>query len=316
MYKNKKIVVSIPCYNEKSFIIAVVKTIPDFVDEIIVVDDSSTDDTFRAINDFAQNSNDKRLVILKNEINLGVGGSTKAGFAAALKNKADIIVKIDGDGQMPIESLADFLDAIIDDGMDYAKGNRFMDAVSVKKMPKHRLFANIVLTFLNKLGSGYWNIFDPQNGFVAINAQKYAHFDVSRVSNRYFFENDMLLQANIHNLRVKDIPIETIYGEEQSDINPMQVFITFPILFTKMFFYRIYQKYILRDFSPIILFLLFGAILFWFGFGFGLYHWTQSIITRTYASTGTVMIAAITFILGFQLLLQAIVLDIQNTPKK
>lgn len=313
MYKNKKIAISIPCYNESKFIVDVIKNIPDFVDEIIVVDDYSKDDTFKILTNFA--SSFDKVKVLQNEKNLGVGGATKTGFLEAVRSNVDIIVKIDGDGQMPLSSLSNFLDAIIEGNVDYAKGNRFMDVVLLQKMPKHRLLANIILTFLNKLGSGYWNIFDPQCGFLAIKANKFSHFDLSRVNNRYFFENDMLLQANIHNLIVKDIPIQIIYGEEKSHINPIQIFFTFPILFIKMFFYRIYQKYILRDFSPIVLLLFFGAVLFLFGLSFGLYHWILSIITNSFTSTGTVMIASICFILGFQLLLQAIVLDINNTTR-
>lgn len=312
MYKNKKIAVSIPCYNESKLVKNVINNIQDYVDFIIAVDDCSKDDTFSVLKSIDL----KKLTVLQTPKNSGVGGASKLGFLKAVELEADIVVKVDGDGQMPLESLVDFLDAIIDDGIDYAKGNRFMDAVSLKRMPKHRLFANIVLTFLNKLGSGYWHIFDPQSGFLAIKSNKFINFDLDRINNRYFFENDMLVEANIHNLIAKDIPIKTIYGDEKSHINPMQIFCTFPILFMKMFFYRIYQKYILRDFSPIILFLFFGSILFLFGLGFGLYHWLESIITDTYASTGTVMVSAICFILGFQLLLQAIVLDIQNTPKK
>ncbi|MCP3659243.1 MAG: glycosyltransferase family 2 protein [Bacteroidetes bacterium] len=312
MYKDKKIAVSIPCYNESKFIKNVIKNIPDYVDFIITVDDCSKDDTYKVL----QSIKSKKLTVLQTEKNVGVGGASKVGFLKAIELEADIVVKVDGDGQMPLVTLPVFLDVIIDQKIDYAKGNRFIDAVSLKNMPKHRLIANIILTFLNKLGSGYWNIFDPQNGFLAIKTEKVKFFDFLKVHNRYFFENDMLLQANIYNLKVQDIPLETIYGNEISHINTLQVFFTFPFLFMRMFFYRIYQKYVLRDFSPIILFLFFGGILFWFGLIFGLYHWIQSIVTNTYASTGTVMIATVCFILGFQLLLQAIVLDINNTPKK
>lgn len=311
MYKNKIIAVIIPCYNENQFIKNVIDSIPDYVDFIIPVDDCSTDDTYNILKIIQSN----KIRVLQTDENSGVGGATKLGISEAIKLDADIIVKIDGDGQMPILTLPEFLDVITDDNYDYAKGNRFIDAISLKNMPKYRLFANIILTFFNKLGSGYWNIFDPQNGFLSIKAEKVKKFDFSKVHDHYFFENHMLLQANIYNLKVKDIAVETIYGKETSHINLWKVLFTFPILFTKMFIYRMYQKYILRDFSPIILFLVFGSCLFLFGFIFGAYNWIQSIITNTYASTGTIMIATVCLILGFQLLLQAIVLDINNTPK-
>ena len=228
MYKNKIIAVIIPCYNENQFIKNVIDSIPDYVDFIIPVDDCSTDDTYNILKIIQSN----KIRVLQTDENSGVGGATKLGISEAIKLDADIIVKIDGDGQMPILTLPEFLDVITDDNYDYAKGNRFIDAISLKNMPKYRLFANIILTFFNKLGSGYWNIFDPQNGFLSIKAEKVKKFDFSKVHDRYFFENDMLLQANIYNLKVKDIAVETIYAEETSHINLFKVLFTFPILFT------------------------------------------------------------------------------------
>lgn len=310
MYKQKKIAVIIPAYNESKFIKNVLSSIPEYIDDIIVVDDCSNDTT----SDVAQEIHDTRIVVIRNEHNCGVGGSTLNGFKKADERGNDIFVKVDGDGQMPLAYVSRLLDAIIVEQYAYAKGNRFIGH-SLTTMPFIRLMGNIVLTFLNKLASGYWHIFDPQSGFVAIDAEYFRLLNHRRIHHRYFFENDMLVQLNIHNARVKDIPIPALYGEEKSDVRLVSVLCTFPILFMKRCIYRIYQKYILRDFSPIALFLFTGCMLMFFGCIFGTYHWIKSDLTHFYASTGTVMIAVLPIIVGFQLILQALVLDIANTPR-
>lgn len=312
MYKSKKIAVVVPVHDEEKFIANVVKQIPELADKIFIVDDKSTDNTVQVVNTLGN----PKVEIILNDKNIGVGGSTIKGFErAAADGEYDILIKVDGDGQMPCGDIPKFLDEIIEEKYDYVKGNRFINPVSLESMPLHRLFGNIVLTFLNKLASGYWNVFDPQCGFFAIDVSVYLKLDVHKIYRRYFFENDMLIQLNIHNSRVKDIPIDTIYGNEESGISILAVLWSFPILFAKRFVYRVYQKYILRDFSPVALFLIAGTVLCAFGSVFGAYKWIYGIITNTFTSTGTVMISVLPIVLGFQLLLQAIVLDIQNTPK-
>jgi glycosyltransferase involved in cell wall biosynthesis len=311
MYKERRIAVIVPAYNEAPHIGGVITTLPDCVDHIIVVDDCSTDNTGAVVKEIA----DSRVVDLRTPVNLGVGGATLTGYERALALSADIAVKMDGDGQMLPEHLHLLLDAIIDQGYDYAKGNRFLNGDLLHVMPRHRLFGNIVLTFLNKLASGYWQIFDPQNGYTAITAKTLQRLDLRKIHPRYFFENDMLIALNFINARVVDVAIPARYGNERSDLNPFRAGITFPLLFLPRFWRRIYQKYVLRDFSPIALFLFMGLILSAWGIIFGAYHWILSIATEHVASTGTVMLAVLPLILGFQLVLQAIVLDIQETPK-
>jgi glycosyltransferase involved in cell wall biosynthesis len=311
MYKERRIAVIIPAYNEAPHVGGVIAGVPPYVDNIIVVDDCSTDETASVVTGIA----DPRVTDLRTPVNLGVGGATMLGYAKALELDCDIVVKMDGDGQMPPEHLPLLLDAIVDRAYDYAKGNRFLAGELLHVMPRHRIFGNIVLTFLNKLASGYWNIFDPQNGYTAISAKTLRRLDLRKIHQRYFFENDMLIALNFHNTRVADVAIPARYGNEHSDLNPFRAGITFPLLFLPRFWRRIYQKYVLRDFSPIALFLFMGLILLGWGIFFGAYHWILSVATEHVATTGTVMLAVLPLILGFQLILQAIVLDIQETPK-
>ncbi|MDQ3684135.1 MAG: glycosyltransferase family 2 protein [Acidobacteriota bacterium] len=311
MYKEHRIAIVIPAHNEERHIGPVVGTLPEFVDNIIVVDDCSRDDTSGA----AAAAGDARLTVLKTPTNQGVGGATIMGYRKALEAGSDIAVKMDGDGQMSPDHLPLLLDALIEGDYAYAKGNRFLAGKSLAFMPKARLFGNVVLTFMNKLASGYWHIFDPQNGYTAIKTDVLRALDLDAIHRKFFFENDMLSQLNYQNARVKDVAIPAHYGEEESDLSPFKISLTFPMLLLRRFFRRLYQKYVLRDFSPIALFLLLGFLLFAWGLLFGIYIWIKSLLTGNPTPTGTIMLALLPLILGFQLLLQAIVLDIQETPK-
>lgn len=311
MYKDHRIAVVIPAYNEEDFLPAVIKTIPPFVDQVIVVDDCSTDATFQA----ATTAADSRTRVLQSPKNQGVGGSTLLGYDAALEAGCDIVVKMDGDGQMDPEQLPHLLDAIVDSGYDYAKGNRFLDPESLPEMPKVRLFGNIALTFLTKLATGYWQVFDPQNGYTAVRASTLQKLNRKAIHRGFFFENDMLLQLSLVDARVKDVAIPTRYGSEVSSLSPLRIIGTFPRLLIHRTIRRIWHNYVVRDFSPIALFLFSGLLLLGWGTIFGLYTWITGAITGEFASTGTVMLSVLPFFIGFQLILQAIVLDIQNAPK-
>jgi len=311
MYKAQQVTVVLPAYNEARHIAQVIQTIPELVDRVIVVDDCSKDQTYEA----ALACQDARVVALHTPENQGVGGAMVTGYRHALELGADIVVKMDADGQMIPDYLPRLLDALIDGGYDYAKGNRFLASESLAQMPRLRLFGNIALTFLTKLASGYWHIFDPQNGYTAIKTSALGVLDLSRIHKRFFFENDMLVHLNFFSFRVKDVAIPARYGEETSHLSPFRIMVTFPLLLLRRFLRRIYQKYVLRDFSPIALFLLLGSVLFGWGAGFGVYLWIKASGTLNATPTGTIMLALLPLILGFQLLLQAIVLDIQETPK-
>src|SRR5262249_21178270 len=226
MYKDRRITTVVPAYNEAKHIGHVIETMPQLVDRIVVVDDCSDDGT----GEVARSCSDSRVTVIATPNNLGVGGATVLGYRRAIELATDIVAKMDGDDQMSPEHLPHLLDAIIEEGYDYAKGNRFLTRQSLSGMPIHRIFGNIVLTFMTKLASGYWHVFDPQNGFTAIKAGVLATLDLDSIHERYFFENDMLIHLNVSRFRVKDVAIPARYGEELSGINPFKVGMTFPVL--------------------------------------------------------------------------------------
>src|SRR3990172_4824276 len=311
MYKDKRIAVVVPAYNVENQITEVLRTIRDYVDHIIVVDDASQDHTYERCKD----SDDKRIIVLRHSENLGVGGAMATGFRMAMKLDADVVVKMDGDGQMDPLHLKRLIEPLVSEGYGYTKGNRFLHSYDLEKMPKVRLFGNFALTFLTKVTSGYWHIFDPQNGFVAIRGSALKDLDLNRIAKRYFFENDMLVHLNIHNHRVKDVPMPAIYGNQPSFMKLHRVLISFPVYLFRRFWYRIYQKYVLRDFSPVALFLFLGLPLVLWGMGYGGYVWWKGITGGVPATAGTVMLAVLPFLVGFELLLQAMILDIHETPR-
>lgn len=302
----------IPAYNVEPHIGGVLKGIPDFVDAVTVVDDASSDATREAIDRVA----DARVTVVRHPRNEGVGASMTTGFTQALAQSDAIIVKMDGDGQMDPDDLSRLLDPIIDGRCEYAKGNRFLLDRELATMPWTRLAGNFILTFLTKLASGYWHVFDPQNGYVAIRSSALRLLDLDRLSKRYFFENDMLINLNIFDVRVKDVPMPARYGNEMSSMNLWTIVSTFPFHLARGYWYRFYRKHILRDFSAVALFMLTGLPLLAFGTGFGAYTWLQSYLKNQFASTGTVMLSVLPFLVGFELVLQALVLEIKDSPRQ
>jgi glycosyltransferase involved in cell wall biosynthesis len=311
MYRETWIHVVIPAYNVAGHIGDVLKGLPAFVDAVTVVDDGSTDDTLAAI----RATVDDRVTVITNGRNLGVGGAMVVGFERAVHDGDGIVVKMDGDGQMDPAYLPRLLDPIIDGRCDYTKGNRFLFDRELDAMPRPRLAGNFILTFLTKLASGYWNVFDPQNGYVAVHSSALRLLDLERLSKRYFFENDMLINLNVFDLRVKDVAIPACYGNERSSMNLGQVLCSFPFLLFCGYWRRFYRKHVLRDFSAVALFMLTGVPLLTFGVCFGAYTWLQSFLQNQFASTGTVMLSVLPFLVGFELVLQALVLEIKDTPK-
>jgi len=307
MLNGKKTVIVIPSYNVEKEIRKTIETLPDFVDYIIAVDDCSKDQTANVISKIM----DKRLFLIKNKINLGVGGATVAGLVKGLELGGDIFVKFDGDGQMDPNKMKDLISPLFA-GFDYAKGNRFLNSPELKKMPLIRLLGNFALTFLTKISSGYWKIFDPQNGYLAITKESLECLPLERIYKRYFFENDMLINLNIIGAKVKDVEMAAIYGDEKSNLKISKILSSFPWLLFNRFFVRIYKKYLLRDFSVIGVFYLWGIFLMFFGTLFGSYHWILSVNSGVPSTTGTVMIAVLPIILGFQLFIEGIVLEVNE----
>jgi glycosyltransferase involved in cell wall biosynthesis len=289
----------------------VLSEIGEIVDRIYVVDDRCPESSGQHVLD---NQADPRVKVIFHAKNKGVGGATCTGYKAALEEGADIVVKLDGDGQMPPRLIPKLIKPLLDKKADYSKGTRFHSLQSLRAMPFARKLGNSCLSFVSKAASGYWNIMDPTNGFTAINSTALAQLELDKIHERYFFESDMLFRLAIIRAVVRDVPMEAVYADEESGLQIRRVLVEFPPLYVQAFFKRLGYNYFLRDFNVASLELLVGVALLVFGVVFGAYHWIQGIQTLLYASTGTVMLAVLPIILGFQLLLNAITFDLNNVP--
>lgn len=312
MYRKKVIAVVIPTYRVSRHIEKVVSMLPDFIDYIIVVDDKCPDKSGELI----LKLNHEKITVLFHKINLGVGGAVITGYKRALDLDVDIVVKVDGDGQMNPAYIENLIEPIIDGVADYTKGNRFSNFKALRKMPKIRLFGNSALSFLVKASSGYWNIMDPTNGFTAISKDAILGLNLDELSQRYFFESDMLINLNIENCVVKDIPIPAKYGDEDSSLSISKVLFDFPLKLIRGFAKRVFYKYFIYDFNMASIYMVFGFPMVLCGSIYGGMSWYLSISTGIVASTGTIMLSALLIMLGVQFLLQAISIDIDNIPKR
>ncbi len=309
---NPRIAVVIPAYNVSDTIIKVITGIPKMVSSIIVVNDSSKDDTAEKV----RSVEDKRVILISHKKNRGVGGALLSGYSYALSTNADIIVKLDGDDQMDVSLLPVLIDPIINGQADYAKGNRFLHPAALKKMPAIRKVGNLGLTFLTKIASGYWNIFDPANGFTAISRTKLEALDPDKISSNYFFETSMLCELRKINAVVMDVPMPAIYQNERSSVKITRELVVFSTNLVARMINRLTTRYFLYDFSAVSLYLIFGFLLCLFGGVWGIVKWVHSVQSGVAATTGTVLIAVLPIILGFQLLIQAISLDISDVPTR
>jgi glycosyltransferase involved in cell wall biosynthesis len=304
----------IPCFKVEKHIEVVIKSIPDSVDFIIAVDDFSPDNTSYILKSIAKKNS--RLYYIRHEVNKGVGGAMITGFNKAFELGAEIIVKIDGDGQMNLNYLPQFIEPILSNKADLTKGNRFKNYKALKSMPIFRRIGNLGLSFLLKAASGYWNIFDPTNGFFAISAVKLKDFDLTRIHNRYFFESSLLIEAYHNETVIVDIPIDSFYGNEVSNLSITKVFLEFPPKLLKAFLRRIILKYFLNDFNIASLFIVVGIFFGTLGSWYGISNFIYFSKINQGAPTGTVVIPTLLITLGTQLILSAIQFDINNYPKK
>jgi dolichol-phosphate mannosyltransferase len=314
-FEKYNIAVVIPAYKVKDFIVNVVETVPEMVNHIIVIDDKCPQESGK-IAELACVKTNQKLHVVYHEKNKGVGGAVITGYKKALELECVCAVKLDGDGQMDVKYLKEVVDPIIKGEADYVKGNRFVDFKALRSMPKIRLIGNSVLSFLLKLVSGYWDIMDPTNGYTAISSSTLQKINLDGLSKRYFFESDMLINLNIHKRVVKDVPMPAIYGNEDSSLNVKVIMVQFPPYLLRGLIKRISLKYFIYDFNMASVYLLCGLPMIFWGVGFGLYKWIDGIMTNTLTSTGTVMLSVLPLILGTQLLLQAINIDINSVPKK
>lgn len=307
-----KIGVVIPAYKVAKQICVVIQSLPSIVEHIIVVDDKCPHFSGKE----AQKLNDKRIVVYNHERNEGVGGAVVTGYKKAMELGCDIVIKIDGDGQMDSSYIDKLILPLLNDEADYSKGNRFMNSNVLEIMPKIRLFGNSMLSFLVKVTSGYWNVMDPTNGYTAIRREILEELELNKLSKRYFFETDMLIHLNIINAVVQDITIPSKYGDEESSLNVWKAIIQFPPKLLKGFVKRLFLKYFIYDFNMASVYILLGVPMFFLGVLFGLIEWRDSVIHNTAKPLGTIMLLTLSITLSFQMLLQAINIDINLTPKR
>ena len=310
--QDEKIAIIIPMYNVANHIQDVIAEIPEPVDIIIAVDDQSKDHTVQLVKEIS----DPRLQLVQHEQNQGVGGAMKSGFQRAMELGVTICIKIDGDGQMPIEYLQELITPILKGKADFTKGNRFSDLESILNMPGIRRFGNLGLSFLTKAASGYWNTFDPTNGFFAIDVSTLKKINLADLHSRYFFESSLLCALYQHRAVIEEVAMPARYGNEKSSLSEFKALFEFPLLLFAKLMRRIWLRYFVMDFSIASISLFTGFLLTLFGAIWGIYWWYHSYLTGVPSTTGTVIIATIPIILGFQLILQFITLDIQNVPTK
>ena len=307
------IAVVIPSYKCKKHILNVITTIGSEVNKIYIVDDCCPEKTGAFV---LENNKDPRVKVLFNEINLGVGGAVMNGYRQALLDNFQVVVKVDGDGQMDPELIPLFIRPILLGEADYTKGNRFYQIDDLRQMPKLRVFGNTVLSFLSKLSSGYWRVFDPTNGYTAIHTSVLQSIDLDKVSKRYFFESDFLFRLNISGAVVVDVPMIAKYGDEKSNLSEFKIIPSFLKGHFRNFLKRIFYNYFLRDFNIASLELLLGTPLLFFGLFYGLFQWCVHSLNNTQAPNGTVMLAALSIILGFQMLLGFFNFDMNARTEK
>jgi len=307
-----KTCVVIPAFKVEKHILSVIGNIGDCVDRVYVVDDCCPNGSGKLVEDHCD---DKRVVVLYNEENLGVGGAVKRGYLQGLADDMEVFVKIDGDGQMDPALLPKFTGPILRGKADYTKGNRFYMLESLVQMPLLRKFGNAGLSLVNKFTSGYWDIMDPTNGYTVIHRTALSLLPLNKISDRYFFESDMLFRLGTLKAVVTDIPMDAVYGTEESHLKISRAVFQFLPLYFRAFWKRIFYTYFLRDFNVASLEMFVGAILFLFGLVFGFTSWINSSNLGEFSSSGTVMLAAVPLIMGFQLLLSALHYDISNIAR-
>lgn len=307
------VAVVIPCFKVRSHILEVIGGIGPIVSRIYVVDDCCPEGTGKFV---AAHCGDRRVKVLRTPANSGVGGAVILGYRTALADGMEVVVKIDGDGQMDTTLIPEFVAPILSGEADYAKGNRFYDLEALTTMPRVRLFGNAMLSLLAKLSTGYWNLFDPTNGYTAIHIDVLRELPLSKLSNRYFFETDMLFRLNILRAVVVDIPMEARYGNEVSNLRISKILGEFLWKHTRNTLKRIFYNYYLRDLSLASIELPLGLLMMTFGIVFGGYHWLSSAQGGVPTPAGTVMLAALPVLTGLQLLLAFVGFDVASIPRR
>ena len=259
MYRDRSICVVVPAYNEESQIPKVIETMPDYIDQIVIVDDASKDETVKRVKQYRKEN--KKILLIRHDINQGVGAALTTGFKWARDNDFDLAVVMAGDGQMDPGDLELLLNPVVEGITDYSKGNRFFTGKAYQKIPKIRYFGNAFLSLLTKIASGYWHVADSQSGYTVVNKKVLHTIDWDKMYKKFGQPNDLLVRLNIYNFRVTDVPVEPVYDiGEKSDIKISKVIFTISWLLVRMFFWRMKEKYIIRDFHPLIFFYALGGL--------------------------------------------------------
>jgi glycosyltransferase involved in cell wall biosynthesis len=307
VYEGKTVAVVVPAYNEEALVGSTVAGIPEFVDHVFVVDDGSTDATAEKARE-----GDKRVEVLRSGKNEGVGAAIIAGYRRAIQDKIDVTCVMAADGQMDPDDLETLVRAVALDECDYAKANRLFTGQAWEIIPRTRYLGNAVLSFLTKIASGYWHVADSQSGYTAVNLETLKLLDLQRVYRRYGFPNDMLVHLNVINRRVRDYPSRPIYGVgERSGIRLRRVVPRISWLLIKGFFWRLREKYIIRDFHPLVLFYTLGFLLFAAGVVLGVVE-TALRFAGNPIPAATIVLVALFVISGLQLLLFAMWFDMES----
>ena len=309
-----RIAAVVPAYRVEPEIEAVLGSLPSYIKYVIVVDDASPDRTAELVSALARR--DSRIKLIRHERNQGVGGAMLTGYRCALELGAQIVVKIDGDGQMDLNRLPGLLTPLILGKADYTKGNRFRDFAALRQMPLARRIGNMGLAFLTKAATGYWNMFDPTNGFVAIRAETLAQLPLDHIDPTYYFETSMLANLYLLGAVVQDIPMPAQYKGELSSLLIHRVLFEFPPKLLGTLFRRAILMNFIYDFSMVTVYVLTGLPLFLFGVIFGIIKWVHYASERIPAPTGTVILPTLCVLLGIQFLLSAVESDLRSVPKE
>ena len=313
MQRRKPIItVVIPAYKVTRQICSVLKSIEKNVDHIIVIDDECPDQS----GVIAQEVKDRRIEIIFHDRNQGMGGAMITGYRRALGLKSDVVVKMDGDGQMEAARIPELIQPILDGQADYTKGNRFFEVEAIKKMPKLRIFGNFGLSFLTKISTGYWKIFDPNNGFTAISGKALSRLPLQKIDPRYFFQPDILFRLYLIEAVIRDIPMPSVYNDEKSNLKVRLVLFEFPIKHLKNFSKRIFYSYYLKQFNLASLELPLGIGLGIAGLIRGFSALSLSNETGIPTAPGVVVLVAILLLAGLQFILAFLNFDMSNEPRK
>ena len=310
MLSDKKIGVVVPAYNEEKKIAAVISTMPEFVDRIYIVDDTSSDKTVEAAEKVASG----KVTVISHEHNSGVGGAIVTGYKQAVKEEVDACAVMAGDNQMDPTELEHVIRPILSGDADYVKGNRFSYGTSWQVMPKYRFIGNAILSLLTKIASGYWKLSDFQTGYTAISLETLQRLPLKKLYKRYGFPNDLLVKCNVINTRVLEVPVKPIYRDEHSGIRLWKVIPKISWLLIKDFLWRLKEKYIIRDFHPLVFFYFFGGTASLIGSVFGGYLLIYRIVAGPVSGTSA-LFAMLFFLFGTQALFFAMLFDMDSNKE-